>query len=328
MDDVIILADPNSRAWEFAKKIQKYIRETKEENLPLYEINVEHFNNKELNLHVPNNIRKKHVYYIHDSSKNPQEWWVELLLVKDLLLNASVESITFVLPNMLYSRQDRKHMSRVPVSSRALASSISPGVKRIITVDLHSPQIQNAYPASIPLDNLYSFPDVVRYIERNHLREIENLVVVSPDVGGVDRVKSFLKRLERLDEGSFKKRNYSLAMISKTRSKPGEVSGMQLVGDVYGKDVLIVDDIIDTGGTLCSAADMLREKGARKVMCYATHGIFTNGEEKIKDKFDVVMTSNTHFRESNYVEVIDLAPLFAEAIYRAQKGLSISKLFD
>lgn len=328
MKDVILLADPNSMAWDFAKKIQKYIRDTKEENVPLYEIEIEQFNNKELNIHVPNNIRKKDIYYIHDSSKNPCHWWVELLLVKDLLLSASVESITFVLPNILYSRQDRKHMSRVPISSRALANSISPGLKRIITVDLHSPQIQNAYPFNVPLDNLYSFPDVVRYLERNYLNDIENLVVVSPDAGGVDRVRSFLKRLERLNEGSFKKKNYSLALINKVRSKPGEVSGMQLVGDVSGKDAIIIDDIIDTGGTLCNAADLLREKGAKRVMCYATHGIFSKGTEQLLKKFDVVMTSNTHYREADSIKVIDLAPLFAEAIYRAQKGLSISRLFD
>jgi len=328
MKDVVLLADSKTPAWDFAKKIQKHINETKEESVPLYEINIEYFNNKELNVHVPSNIRKKHIYYIHDSSKNPQEWWVELLLVKDLLLSASVESITFVLPNMLYSRQDRKHMSRVPISSRALAESISPGIKRIITVDLHSPQIQNAYPASVPLDNLHSFPYVVRYIEEKHMKEIENLVIVAPDVGGVDRAKSFLKRLENFNEGFFKKKDYSLALINKSRSKPGEISTMQLVGEVYGKDVLIVDDIIDTGETICKAADLLREKGARKVMCYATHGIFSKGHEELTKKFDVVMTSNTHYKESDSVEVIDLAPLFAEAIYRAQKGLSISKLFE
>jgi len=328
MKDVVLLADPKTPVWDFAKKIQKHIHETKEENVPLYEIDIEYFNNKELNVHVPSNIRKKHIYYIHDSSKNPQEWWVELLLVKDLLLSASVESITFVLPNMLYSRQDRKHMSRVPISSRALAESISPGIKRIITVDLHSPQIQNAYPASVPLDNLHSFPYVVRYIEEKHMKEIENLVIVAPDVGGVDRARSFLKRLENLNEGFFKKKDYSLALINKSRSKPGEISAMQLVGEVFGKDVLIVDDIIDTGETICKAADLLREKGARKVMCYATHGIFSKGHEELIKKFDVVMTSNTHYKESDSVEVIDLAPLFAEAIYRAQKGLSISRLFE
>jgi ribose-phosphate pyrophosphokinase len=328
MKDVVLLADPKTSAWDFAEKIQKYINETKEENVPLYDIEICYFNNKELNVHVQNNIRKKHIYYIHDSSKNPQEWWVELLLIKDLLLSASVESITFVLPNMLYSRQDRKHMSRVPISSRALADSISPGIKRIITVDLHSPQIQNAYPSSVPVDNLHSFPAVVRYLEEKHLKEIENLVIISPDVGGVDRARSFLKRLENLNGNLLIKKDYSLALIDKARSKPGEVSGMQLVGEVFGKDVLIVDDIIDTGGTLCKAADLLREKGARKVMCYATHGIFSKGPEEMTKKFDIVMTSNTHHQESNSVEIIDLAPLFAEAIYRAQKGLSVSKLFD
>ena len=328
MKDVILLADPNSKAWEFAKKIQKYIKDTKEETVPLYEISINFFNNSELDIYVPQNVRKKDIYYIHDSSKFPQEWWVELLLVKDLLFSASVESITFVLPNILYSRQDRKHKSRVPISSRALANSISPGLKRIITMDLHSPQIQNAYPASLPMDNLYSFPEVVKHLVKNHLTDVSDLVVVSPDSGGVDRVKSFLKRLEVLNETSYIKRNYSMALISKTRSKPGEVSGMQLVGDVSGKDVLIIDDIIDTGGTLCRAAELLKEKGAKKVMCYATHGIFSKGTEQLLSHFDVVMTSNTHYREPDSIEVIDLTSLFAEAIYRAQKGLSISRLFD
>lgn len=328
MKDVVLLADPNSKSWEFAKKIQNYIRETKEESVQLYEIFIDYFNNKELDVHVPHNIRKKHIYFIHDSSKNPQQWWIELLLIKDLLLSASVESITFVLPNMLYSRQDRKHKSRVPISSRALANSISSGISRIITIDLHSPQIQNAYPANVPVDNLYSFPEVVRYITQKHLKDVENLVVVSPDTGGVDRAKSFLRRLEELNESSFKKRNYSFALISKTRAKPGEISGMQLVGDVSGKDILIVDDIIDTGGTLCRASELLKQKGARKLFCYATHGIFSAGEEKISNAFDVVMTSNSHIQENKKIEIIDLAPLVAEAIYRAQKGLSISRLFD
>ncbi len=328
MKNVVLLADSKTSAWDFAKKIQKYIHDTKEENVPLYEIEIGYFNNKELNVHVPNNIRKKDIFYIHDSSKEPQQWWVELLLIKDLLLSASVDSITLVLPNMLYSRQDRKHMSRVPISSRALANSISPGTKRIITVDLHSPQIQNAYPSFVPLDNLHSFPEVARYLEEKHLKEIENLAIVSPDVGGVNRARSFLKRLENMNKGFFKKRDYSLALIDKSRSNPGEIAGMQLVGEVSGKDVLIVDDIIDTGGTLCKSADLLREKGAKKVMCYATHGIFSKGTEELKKKFDVIMTSNTHYRETDGIEVIDLAPLFAEAMYRAQKGLSISRLFD
>lgn len=328
MKDVVLLADPKTPAWDFAKKIQKHIEETKEEIAPLYELSIELFNNKEVNMYIQNNIRKKHIYFIHDSSKNPQTWWIELLLLKDLLLSASVESVTFVLPNILYSRQDRKHKSRVPISARAFANSISPGLKRIITMDLHAAQVQGFYPASLPLDNLYSFPELVRYLNQTHLNSIKELVVVSPDAGGVERAKSLLQRLERLNNNSLNKKEFSFALISKTRSRPGQVENMQLVGNVEGKDVLIVDDIIDTGGTLCEAADLLREHGAKKILCYATHGIFTKGTEQLKNKFDVVLTSNSHFREGNEIEIIDMAPLFAEAIYRAQKGLSISKLFD
>ena len=201
-------------------------------------------------------------------------------------------------------------------------------MRRIITVDLHSAQIQNAYPANVPLDNLQSFPDVVRHIEEKHLTDLDDLVIISPDVGGANRARALLKRLEALNQTSLIKRDYSLAIIDKSRQKAGEISEMQLVGEVSGKDALIVDDIIDTGETLGRSADLLRSKGAKKVMCYATHGIFSKGDEEIAKKFDIVMTSNTHYRKSNKVEVIDLAPLFAEAIYRAQKGLSVSKLFD
>jgi ribose-phosphate pyrophosphokinase len=328
MKDVVLLADSKSHSWDFARKIQRYIENDKGEMLPLYDISINFFNNKEIDVYVSENIRKKHVYFIHDSSKNPQEWWVELLLIKDLLLSASAESVSFVLPNMLYSRKDRKDKSRVPISARALANSISPGLKRIITMDLHASQIQGFYPANIPLDNLYSFPEVVKYLSRNHLQNVNNLVVVSPDAGGVERARSFLQRLEKLNLNTSQKREFSFAFLSKIRSGPGEIGTMHFVGDVKDKDVLIVDDIIDTGGTLCKAADVLRQNGAKKVFCYATHGIFTSGTRNLKEKFDALMTSNTHFREPNDIEVIDMTVPFAEAIYRAQKGLSISRMFD
>lgn len=328
MIDVVLMADPKTPAWDFARKIQRYIENTKEEIMPLYEISISLFNNKEMDIYVPENIRKKHVYFIHDSSKNPQEWWVQLMLVKDLLLSASAESVTFVLPNMLYSRKDRKDKSRVPISARALANSISQGLKRIITMDLHASQIQGFYPANLPLDNLYSFPEVVKYLDKTYLKTINELVVVAPDAGGVERAKSFLQRLEKINLNAVNKKSFSFALLSKIRSRPGEVGVMHFVGDVKDKDVLIVDDIIDTGGTLCKAADVLREKGAKRVFCYATHGIFTQGTKLLKEKFDAVMTSNTHFRENNDIEVIDMTIPFAEAIYRAQKGLSISRMFD
>ena len=327
MKDVVLLADPTTSAWHFAEKIKEHINETKEEDVPLKEISIKHFRNKEIDMHIPSNIRKKDVYFIHDSNKEPQEWWVELLLVKDLLLSASVESVSFILPNMLYSRKDRKEKSRVPISARALANTISPGLKRIITMDLHAAQIQGFYPSFTPLDNLYSFPEVVRHLTQNNLNEFEKLTIVSPDAGGTERAKAFLHRLEKVNLG-YKNKEYSFAIISKTRSQPGEISKMELVGDVQGKDVLIIDDIIDSGGTLCKAADLLKEKGARKIFCYATHGLFTCGTDSLKEKFDKILVSNTHTQEKNpAIELIDVSSIFAEAIYRAQKGLSVSKLF-
>lgn len=222
---------------------------------------------------------------------------------------------------MLYSRQDRKDKPHVAISARAVARSIFPNIKRIITMDLHAPQIQGFYPEEVPLDNLYSFPIVVKYLKENKIIPIElkELVIVSPDAGGVDRAKAFAQKL-----GS----NYPLAFIEKRRAAPGEIKEMRLVGEVKDKDVLIVDDIIDSGGTQCKACDLLKEKGAKNIYAYGTHGLFTEGTEKICSKFNLVMTSNTHYQTGNSVNVIDVSPIFAEAIWRAQKGLSISELFE
>ncbi len=327
MNEYVLLADKNSKAWEFAKKIQTYILETKETIVPLHEVVIDKFRNEEISIHIPENMRKKDVYFIHDSNKNPSDWWVELLLVKDLLLSSSAESVTFVIPNMLYARQDRKDRPHVPISARALAKSISPGLKKIITIDLHAGQVQGFFPENVPVDNLYSSPEVIRYLRKYHRDKLNNLVVVAPDAGAAGRTKAFLKKLEKAQIDSHLKQDYTFALLSKERSKPGEVGSMQLIGDVDGKNVLIVDDIIDSGGTLCSASHLLKEKGAKTVMCYGTHGIFTKGTMDLCGCFDVVMTSNTHHQTDESVEVIDVARLFAEAIYRAQEGLSISKLF-
>lgn len=328
MDNVVILADKNSKAWEFAKKIQTYILETKETALPLCEVVITKFRNGEIGIHIPENMRKKDVYFIHDPTIDPQDWWVQLILIKDSLLSASAESVTFVLPNMLYSRQDRKDRPHVPISARALARSISPSLRRIITMDLHAGQLQGFYPEDVPVDNLYSFPEVVRYLRKHHLLDLDNLCVVSPDAGAAGRTKAFLKNLEQAKAESYINQEYSFALLSKERSAPGEVGSMQLIGNVEGKNCLIVDDIIDSGGTLCKAASVLKKNGAKKIMCYGTHGIFTKGTEDLCNCYNHVLTSNTHHQEENGVDVVDVTPLFAEAIYRSQKGLSISKLFE
>ena len=318
MENVILLADENSKAWNFAKKIQKYITDVKCEEVRLYNVPISFFRNNELQIDPPENIRKKDVYFIQDSSKNPQQWWTELLLIKDMVLGASASSLTFVLPNMLYSRQDRKVKSRVPISARALASSISQGVSRIITMDLHAPQIQGFYPATTPLDNLYSAPEAVNYFKQKAFFDPEEVVVVSPDMGGATRAESFAKRI-----GS----KHPIAMIDKRRIKAGEVGQMRLVGDVSNKNVLVVDDLIDSGGTLCSAATLLKQNGANRLFCYATHGLFTKGVLELSSCFEKIFTSNTHGQNTNGVEVIDVSSVFAEAIFRAQKGYSLSQLF-
>ena len=328
MDKMILLADRNSNAWDFSNKIQKYIEEKYKIKIPLMEVEISHFRNREIYMHIPMSIRKKEIYFIQDSTKDPQTWWVELLLLKDLLLGASAESVTLVLPDMYYSRQDRKDKPHVPISARALANSISSDLKKIITMDLHAAQLQGFYPQNIPVDNLYSFPEVVRHLREKHSGELEKMVVVSPDAGSAPRAKAFLKKLEKAQKEDNKKQEYSIALIDKTRSKQGEIEEMKLIGDVKNKNVFIPDDIIDSGNTLCGAAKLLKKKGAKKLFCYGTHGLFTEGPEKVCKDFDFVMTSNTHHQKFSGLEVIDMSPLFAEAIYRAQKGLSISELFE
>ncbi|MBI2045469.1 ribose-phosphate pyrophosphokinase [Candidatus Pacearchaeota archaeon] len=314
---------------DFAEKIHSYIINEKKLDFPLRNIDFWNFKNGEMGAYVPENVRKKRIYFIHDSTKEPSRWWVELLLVKDLLLSASAESVTFVLPNMLYSRQDRKDKPHVPISARAFARSISPGLERIITMELHAPQLQGFYPENVPVDNLFAFPEVVRYLRANHYSYLNNLVVVSPDLGSAQRTRAFLSRLEKAQEKDGKKQEYFFAICNKERIKHGEVDNVELiVGDVEVRNVFFLDDMIDSGGTLCKAAETLKMRGAKKLLCYGTHAMFSDGTEKLLKTFDIVMTSNTHNKKYHGVETIDVSPIFAEAIYRAYVGESISELFD
>lgn len=319
MNNVVLLADKDSPSWNFAEKIKEHIKTDCKIDIPLLGVQVSYFRNKEIEMHVPTNLRKKSIYFVHDSSKNPQEWWVQLLLLKDLLIRASAGDITFVLPSMMYSRQDRKHKPHVPISAKSVADTISGGVERIITMDLHAPQIQGFY--NIPLDNLYSFPDVCNY-SRSNTPDLEDFVIVSPDAGGVDRAKAFAKRFNS---------RFPIAFVEKRRSGPGEVDEMYLIGEVSNKNIFVVDDIIDSGNTLVEVAKVLKSKDAKKLLCYGTHAIFSdNADERLLNSYERVMVSDTipYSGKMKGIEVISVAKTFGEAIYRTHQGLSISELFD
>jgi ribose-phosphate pyrophosphokinase len=324
----ILLADRSSKVWPFAEDIKKYIKTTQEITVPLEEVEIKQFRNGELELHIPENMRRRNVYFIQDSTKDPQRWWVELLLMRDLLLSSSANEVTFVLPDMCYSRQDRKDKSRVPISARALAESIHDGLERIITMDLHAEQIQGMYPAKVPVDNLWGYVLATKHFIKHHSDYLSTLVVVSPDPGSGKRTRSFVKTTKNSENLPADAKIF-FGIMDKYRSKPGEIAEINLLGDVEGKDVILPDDIIDSGGTLCSAAEELRKRGATKIACYGTHGLFTEGLDALSEHFDVIITSNTHYQESRgKVEVVDVSPMFAEAIYRAETGRSISKLFE
>jgi len=233
---------------------------------------------------------------------------------------SSPDEINVVLPYTRFARQDRKDESRVSVNAKALADCVSLYAHRGMTVDLHCPNIQEYF--KIPFDNLYSFPALIKYLKENHSEFLENLVVVSPDLGGGKRAEALVKRLVK--QGI----NGDVALGYKTREKPNEVARTVVIGNVEGKNCLIVDDIIDTGGTIVKTAEELRGRGAKSVCGFAPHGLFTNGTEYLKvfDKIFVGDTLNCTLGEN--FETVSLVSLFGEAIYKIIVGESLSVLFE
>ena len=334
MVDVVLLADPNSKVWDFTKRIHEYIVLNyygikNDDKFPLVPLDIKNFGNKEICPHVPVNIRRKEVYFVHDSSLDPSMWWTKLTLVKDLLRSSAAERVNFVIPNLLWSRQDRKHKPRVPISTRAVARTISPGISRMISMDMHSSQVQGCYDEGIPIDNLHSFPVISDYLIKNYPDCLENLVGVSPDSGGYSRANALINKLIEKTGDKYGENNYSIAGISKLRTSSGEIEKdkLQLSGDVKGKTTLIIDDMISSGSTFIEAAQILRNNGAKKVIGYGTHGLFTNGYDEVVNALDMVITSNTMPITDPRIKVVEVNDLFAEAIYRDYTGESVSELF-
>ncbi|MBD3253362.1 ribose-phosphate diphosphokinase [Candidatus Pacearchaeota archaeon] len=316
---ILILANKNGNAWNFANKVYQKLNSNpdREKKYKLGEVEIKKFSDGEIFVKILDNARTKDCFFIHDSSMMPQDWSVSLGLVNDALMRSSALSINNVLPYMKYSRQDRMSEPRTPVSASFLARVINRSANRVITTDLHNPATTGSY--DIPFDNLKAYPFIIQYLIKYHQDFLNKAVVVAPDVGSAKRAESYAKRI-----------GVNVAIAHKKREKAGVVGDMTIIGDVYGKNALIVDDMIDTGGTLCKAAEVLKQRGAERIYACATHGIFSNeSSEKINNsEFEkVIITDSIPISSNGKIEVVSIADLFAEAICRITHGDSISELF-
>lgn len=320
MEEVAIIADSKGQGYSFAQGVYRYLTSKKDIEPKLIDVEKFIFKDGEFKVKIAENIRRRKCFLIHDSNKKPCEWFTELIFLLEAMTFSSPEEINVILPYTRFTRQDRKDESRVSVNIKALADTISLYATRGITVDLHTAQIQEYF--KIPFDNLYSFPSLINYLVKNHPEMLNNLVIVSPDLGGGKRAEALVKRLANRGIKS------EIAFGHKTREKENEVARTVIIGNVGGKNCLIVDDIIDTGNTLIKTCEALREKGAKGVYAYGTHGLFTDGTEKFSC-FDKIMASDTlSLPPNSKVEVVSLVKLFGEAIYRTVRGESMSVLFE
>ncbi|MFH0970473.1 MAG: ribose-phosphate diphosphokinase [Candidatus Diapherotrites archaeon] len=311
-----ILADPNGGAWEFAKKIYENLCK-RNGTFELNEISIKEFRDHEIKVKIKENIRRKNCFFIHDSSLKPADWFLQLALVNEAVHSSSANELIDVLPYMKFSRQDRKDESRVAVNARAVSDILSLYTNRILTIDTHSSLLPSFY--RIPFDNLYSSRMLYEYLKKNHPTLLENAIIMSPDAGGTSRAKGFATKLGI----------ENIVIGYKYRKKEGEIHEFKVVGEVKGENVLIIDDMVDSGGTIIEAVKGVRAMGAKRVYVYCTHGLFSSGRENIARVVDGMFVTNSIPQQpSGNVEVIPLENLFAEAIYRTNEGSSLSQLFE
>jgi len=291
----------------------------KELNIPLGKANVKKFSDGEIQVEIEENVRGMDVFVLQSTCTPVNRSLMELLIMMDAIKRASAERITAVIPYYGYARQDRKVAPRVPITAKLVADLITTaGSDRLLTVDLHAGQIQGFF--NIPVDHLYSAPVIVDYIKKQYAN---NLVIVSPDAGGVERARAFAKRL-----------GASLAIIDKRRPQPNESNIMNIIGDIQGKTALLLDDMVDTAGTLTQAANALRKEGAQKVVACCTHPVLSGKAiEKImqSDLEELVVTDTIPLREEakacKKIVVLSVAQLLGEAIKRIHSNDSVSSLF-
>jgi ribose-phosphate pyrophosphokinase len=288
---------------------------------PLTKASVRRFADMEIFVEIQENVRGEDVYIVQSTSFPTNDHLMELLIICDALRRSSAKRISAVIPYFGYARQDRRSGSRTPISAKLVANLITQaGADRVMTLDLHAGQIQGFF--DIPTDNLFAAPLLAKDIKDN--RDIADVMVVSPDVGGVVRARALAKRIDA-----------QLAIVDKRRERPGESEVMNVIGDVEGKSCILVDDIVDSGGTLVNAADALLARGAKDVSAYITHGVLSGGAvaritaSKLKELVitDSILPTEA-VRVARNIRTLSVASLIGEAIARTATEESVSSLFD
>jgi ribose-phosphate pyrophosphokinase len=289
----------------------------------LVDARVERFNDAEIFVEVFENVRGEDMFIIQPTSNPANDNLMELLIMTDALRRSSAARITAVIPYFGYARQDRRTKARTPITAKMVANMIvGAGVERVLTLDLHAAQIQGFF--DIPVDNLYASPIFALDMRHVFKGRLDEITVVSPDVGGVARARELATRI-----------GTTLAIVDKRREKPGEVAEMTVIGDVKDKICIIVDDICDTAGTLCKAAEVLMEQGAKEVHAYISHGVLSGpavGRITSSVMKSLVITDSIEPTEAvkaaANIRIVPTAPMFAQAILNIWNGTSVSSLFD
>ncbi|MDG2377370.1 MAG: ribose-phosphate pyrophosphokinase [Tateyamaria sp.] len=292
-------------------------------NVGLVDARVERFNDGEIFVEVFENVRGEDMFIVQPTSNPANDNLMELLIMCDALRRSSAARITAVIPYFGYARQDLRTKARTPISSKLVANMlIGAGIERVLTMDLHAAQIQGFF--DIPVDNLYASPIFALDIQTQFIGRLDELMIVSPDVGGVARARELAKRL-----------GAPLSIVDKRREKAGEISGMTVIGDVSDRTCLIIDDMVDTAGTLCKAAEILLENGAKEVHSYISHGVMsgpavervTNSVMKSLVITDSIQPTDSVKQAAN-IRIVPTAPIFAQAILNIWNGTSVSSLFE
>jgi len=313
-----VLLVPGSASRDLAKRISEFL------DVPLVDPQLKRFANGEVCCEISKSVRGATVFVIQSTCTPVNDHLMELLVILDALKRASAASIVAVIPHYGYSRQDRKVSPRTPITAKLVADLITvAGATRVMTMDLHAGQVQGFF--NIPFDNIYSSPVILKYITGDLLPKSENGVIcVSPDAGGMERTRHYAKKM-----------GTGLAMIDKRRTGPNVAQAMHVVGDVEGKDVIIIDDMIDTAGTLIEAVKALKGQGARKVYAAASHGIFSDpAAERIgacADLEEVIVTDTVPLAPAlkalKKIKLLPTTEIFAKAIHRTSNNSSVSSLF-